>query len=132
MANVVYRNVRHPLTADRAEWLKNHLGMDAEHTQDISYGDDPLAAVMTVVNQLQADGDTVVAVEAGGPEAIMIALAEGLSEQSITLIRQVFARGEDGRILVTGQDERGRDILAFDRYEAVGVEVRKALIAKPL
>lgn len=131
MAKIVYRNVRHPLTEDRSEWLKHHFVTEITvHTEDVPYGDDPVNAVMKVLTGL--DGE-VVAVEAGGPEPVMIALAEGLAEQGIPLIRQVYKRDfATGRVIVTGKDERGRDILAFDRYEQVAVEVRKALVGLPL
>ncbi len=132
MAKIVYRNVRHPATPDRMEWLQRHFGVTSQDivTQDVPYGSDPVAAVMAVINNLSGD---VVAVEAGGPEPVMIALAEGLAMKGIVLIRQVYQRDPvTGRVVVTGQDESGRDIFAFDRYEAVEIEVRKALVGKPL
>lgn len=133
-APVVLRVMRHPLDLEREAWLRDFFG---EHmiviTEDVPYGDDPVASVQAVIDMIEAAEDRqVVGVEAGGPEPKVIALVEALATQGIPLIRQVFQRGPDGRVIVTGQDEKGRDILAFDSYEAVEVEVRKALIQRPL
>ncbi len=134
MANLIYRNVRHELPPDREKWLKDHFGLDVEfHTEDVPYKDNPVAAVMAVVARLEADGDRVIAIEAGGPESKLLPLSEGLAEKGIPLIRQVYVRDEaSGRAKVIGKDDTGRDLFAFDRYEAVGVEVRKALVGRPL
>ncbi|MBI2589722.1 hypothetical protein HYW32_01705 [Candidatus Berkelbacteria bacterium] len=131
---VILRVMRHPLSEDRRAALAVVFGDDLEVvTEDVPYGADPVAAVQAVIDMIEATEEReVVAVEAGGPEPVMIALVEGLAEQGIHVLRQVFKRGEDGRVIVTGQDERGRDILAFGGYEVVGVEVRKALVQRPL
>ena len=100
---------------------------------DRPYGDAPAGVVLDMIVTIhEQDNLRVVAVEAGGPEWAMIALVEALAEQGIPLIRQTFQRDPDGRVIVTGQDERGRDLLAFDGYELVQVEVRKALFQRPL
>lgn len=135
---VLLRVMRHPLDAEREEWLQDYFGPRLRVvTEDVPYGDDPAAAVRAVIDLIEADEDHfVVAVEAGGPEWAMIALSEALGENfgevGTMLIRQTFQRGPDGRVVVTGQDDNGRDILAFGGYEAVEVEVRKALVQRPL
>ncbi len=134
MKNVVLRITRHPLTEDREVSLRSVYGKDVRVvTEDIPYGSDPIAAVRALVERAEVDGGKVVAVEAVGPEHVLLQLVEGLADDGIIVIRQVYKRDpETGRVIVTGKDERGRDILAFDCYEAVKVEVRKTLVGRTL
>lgn len=129
--NTILRITRHPLTDERNDWLRRHFGNDiAVVTEDVVYGDDPVAAVVLVIERC---AHPVLAVEAMGPEPKLIELANGLAERSIPLIRPVYRRDpKTGRVVVTGQDEAGRDVFAFERYEAVTVETRPALVGKPL
>ena len=133
MTKLVLRVMRHPIEGDREAVLRGVFGDDLRIvTEDVMYGDDPVVAVLGVAARHCAADEQLVAVEAVGPEPKLIALAEGLAEKGIVLIRQVFRRGEDGRIIEIGRDASNRAIFAFDHYEVVGVEVRKSLVARPL
>ncbi len=56
------------------------------------------------------------AVEAVAPLPVMARLLGARELDGIVWLRAEFARGPDGRVLVTGRDESGRDIMALDRY----------------
>ena len=85
-------------------------------------------AVKTLVDSVESEGRDVVAVEAAGPEPVLIALVQGLS---VPVLRPVFRR-DGGRVVVVGKDAGGRDIFDVERYERLDVEMRPAIVGKPL
>ncbi len=120
MAKVI-RISRHPLGGDREAALKAAFGDDVEIvTVDVPYGDDPVATVGQLIDR---EGD-VVAVEAQAPFPVTMKLVDANRKLGVKFVRAEFKRGADGRAVVVGQDDNGRDILAFDRY----VELRRIVI----
>ncbi|MDO8523607.1 MAG: hypothetical protein Q7R74_00080 [bacterium] len=118
MAATVVRITRHPLDADREQFLKTVFGDDVRVvTDDIPYGDDPVAAVRALIERTEAGGDKVVAVEPQAPFPVLTKLVDRRRELGIPLIRVQFARNEGGRAIVVGKDEGGRDLLKFSHYE---------------
>lgn len=113
---VVLRITRHPLDTDREAFLKGVYGFGLRIvTEDIPYGDDPVATVRALIERTEAGNANVVAVEAQAPFPVLIRLVD--ARFSIPLIRAAFERGPDGRAIVSGKDERGRDLLKFSHYE---------------
>lgn len=130
MKKIVIRITRHPLDNDRLDFLKAVFGDDVEIVeQDIAYGDDPVATVKALIERLTTAGEEVVAVESIAPFPVLIKLVDARRDLGVKLIRAQFARGEDGRAVVTGQDEKGRDILKFSHYEEL---LRIEFDTKPL
>lgn len=133
-ASIILRVSRHEATPSHVAALEAAFGDDISViTEDVPYGDDPVAAVQAVIDRLQLPDDfdqedEVVAVEAAGPEPVLQALVEGLD---VPVIRPVFRR-ENGRVVVVGKDASGRDIFDVERYERLAVEVRPTLVGKPL
>ncbi|MBP9749581.1 MAG: hypothetical protein KBD21_02530 [Candidatus Pacebacteria bacterium] len=117
---IVIRITRHDLDEDRAAYLRAVYGDDvAVVTEDIRYGDDPVAEVRALVERVEAtEGGKVVAVEAQAPFPVLMRLVDQARRQlGVPLIRAQFARDEGGRAIVTGQDSGGRDLLKFAYYE---------------
>jgi hypothetical protein len=106
---------RHELSIQGQEWLEHKFPGIEIVTQDIPYGDNPVAAVTTLLNSF--DPTEVVAVELGAPIAVLARLLAAKRDIPVPLVRQRFARDGEGRVLVSGQDESGRDILVFDGYD---------------
>jgi len=114
----VVRITRHPVDGPRLEYLRDVYGDDVEViTNDILYGGDPVAAVKKLIVSIETDGCEVVAVEAQAPFPVTMKLVDGRRDLGVALIRAQFERGEDGRAIVVGQDESGRDLLKFSHYE---------------
>jgi len=114
----VVRITRHELDGDRRASLKVVYGDDVNIvTRDITYGDDPVAAVKALITSVEADGGKVAAVEAQGPFPVLSKLVEGRRELGVAIIRAQFERGPDGRQVVVGKDEKGRDLFRFSHYE---------------
>lgn len=129
---VVLRVSRHPLDETRMARFREQFGDDViVATEDISYGDDPVATVKKLIGRAEAicsqSGQTV-AVEAAGPEAVLMALVQSLG---VPVIRPVFRRDGD-RVAVVGRDANGRDMFEVERYEALTIEQRPALVGKQL
>jgi hypothetical protein len=119
----VIRISRHPLDNERKAALRAAFGDDVEIvTTDIPYGDDPVARVGQLIEEL--GGEEVVAVEAQAPFPVTMKLVDANRKLGVKFIRAEFKRGEDGRAVVVGKDDNDRDILAFDRY----VELRRIVI----
>lgn len=118
MGNFI-RITRHPADAARVEWIRGHFGTDTTIVErDLPFGDDPVAAVKGLVAEV---GD-VVAIELIAPLPILARVLE--ARLGVPLVRAEFLRGPDGRVVVSGKDATGRDILAFGEYvEVVRVEV---------
>ncbi len=113
------RITRHPADAARVEWIRGFFGSDtAIVEQDVPFGNDPVAAV----KGLLAEHTEVVALEVVAPLPV---LAQILAARlGVPVVRSEFLRGPDGRVVVSGKDDNGRDILAFGEYvEMVRVEV---------
>jgi|SRR3989338_1641141 len=126
---VVVRVSRHPDTGSHWAAVRAVYGEEISlRTKDFPYGDDPVAAVKTLVDSVESEGRDVVAVEAAGPEPVLIALVQGLS---VPVLRPVFRR-DGGRVVVVGKDAGGRDIFDVERYERLDVEMRPAIVGKPL
>ena len=118
MNNIIVRITRHELDADRTSFLQKVYGNDVNVvTKDIPYGDDPVAAVKTLIASVESSGGKVVAVEAQAPFPVLIKLVERRRDLGIALIRAQFARDGSGRAIVSGKDESGRDLLKFSHYE---------------
>lgn len=118
--SIVVRITRHPMDEDRAAYLRDVYGdVVAVVTEDIRYGDDPVAEVRALIERVEADHDgKVVAVEAQAPFPVLMRLVDQARRQlGVALIRAQFARDEGGRAIVVGQDESGRDLLKFSHYE---------------
>ncbi len=115
----VLRITRHPIDCDRAAYLCHVYGDDvAIVTDDIQYGDDPVAAVKELVATVEAkEGGKVVALEAQAPFPVTMKLVDRRRDLGVALIRAQFARDEGGRAIVSGKDESGRDLLKFSHYE---------------
>jgi hypothetical protein len=116
--NTVVRITRHPIDSDREGFLRSVYGEDLEIvTNDIRYGDDPIASVKELIASTETDGCKVVAIEAQAPFPVTMKLVDNRRDLGVALIRAQFERGEDGRAIVVGQDESGRDLLKFSHYE---------------
>jgi len=125
MAKKVIRITRHPIETGRVTALKQAFGADVVIIDDdVPYGTDP---VKTVTDLIAKHGGEVVAVEVVAPVPVLARLTQAKRELAgVLLLRAEFEHGEDGRAKVLGQDEVGRDILAFSHYEVVErVEVVK-------
>ncbi|MDP2638930.1 MAG: hypothetical protein Q8P06_02060 [Candidatus Azambacteria bacterium] len=128
--NTVIRITRHPLDADREQFLKSVFGDDVcVVTEDIRYGDDPIAAVKELIASTETDGRKVVAIEAQAPFPVTIKLVDQRRDLGVALIRAQFERSEDGRAIVVGKDDKGRDLLKFSHYEEL---VRIQFDTRPL
>ena len=130
MAKTILRITRHPLDADRLDFLKGVFGDDVKVvSEDLQYGNDPVEAVQALIQRLKDSGEEVVAVEAIAPFPVLMKLVDGRRDLGVTLIRAQFARGEGGRAIVTGRDAQDRDILKFSCYEEL---LRIEFDTKPL
>jgi len=113
----VLRISRHPIDGDRMLALKAIFGDDVKVvTEDIPYGDNPVEAVDQLIKRI---GD-VVAVDAVAPFPVLIKLVDANQRLGVKFIRAELKR-KNGRAVVIGKDDNGRDILAFDRF----VELRR-------
>lgn len=121
----VIRITRHPADDARIEALRNHFGEDTEViTDDVPYGDDPVSAV---VGLLQKHGrDHVAAIEVVAPIPVLARLTQARRELGdILILRAEFQKGADGRAIVVSKDPQGRDVFGFGHYEVVEkVEVK--------
>ena len=119
MANTVIRITRHAVDLDRVNFLKGVYGEDVRViTEDIPYGEDPVASVKALIERHKTDGNLVVAVEATAPFPVLMKLVERRRELEVALIRTQFARDEGGRVIVSGKEEgTGRDLFKFGYYE---------------
>ncbi len=111
---IVLRITRHGVDAARLGSLKETFGDDVKIVEkDLEYGIDPVKTVAECIASIEG---RVIAVEAIAPFPVLTRLVDSGRTLGIKLIRAELKRGEDGRALVLGQDENGRDLLAFDRY----------------
>jgi hypothetical protein len=119
MAKAVVRITRHPLDPAREAFLKGVYGDDLlVVTDDIRYGDNPVAAVCDLLDKVADDtGCEVVALEAQAPFPVLLRLVDARRDLGVALIRAQFERDEGGRAIVSGKDESGRDLLKFSHYE---------------
>ena len=125
---VVLRVSRHDATQSHWDAIRAVYGEEITlRTKDAPYGDDPVVTVKALVESVEAEGREVVAVEAAGPESVLIALVQGLS---VPVLRPVFRR-DGSRVVVVGKDAGGRDIFEVERYERLGVEMRPSIIGRP-
>ncbi|HET8574820.1 MAG TPA: hypothetical protein VFM02_01460 [Candidatus Paceibacterota bacterium] len=129
----VVRISRHTATDSHVAALHSIFGNDINIvTKDIAYGDDPVGAVQEMLQQVKhlkqgihAEVD-IKAVEAVGPESIVMALVQKLE---VPVIRPVFRR-ENGRVVIVGKDANGRDIFDVERYEWLEIENRPTLVGR--
>lgn len=113
-----FRITRHPLDTGREAFLKAVYGNDVKVvTEDIPYGDDPVAAVRSLIERTETDDQKVVAVEAQAPFPALMKLVDRRRDLGVALIRAQFERDGDGRAIVVGKDDKGRDLLKFSHYE---------------
>lgn len=111
----VLRVTRHPTTEERLAALQNIYGDDVRVVaNDVKFFDDSVGAVKAAIEGIE---DEVVAVEAIASPPVLAKFLDRRFGLGIPLIRGELARGDDGRPLVVGEDENGRDILAFSHYE---------------
>jgi hypothetical protein len=124
--STVLRVGRHEATESHTNALRAAYGEDVKITPplDVQYGSDPVAAVQAVIDR----HEDVAAVEASGPEPVLMKLVEGLT---IPVIRPVFRR-EGSRVVVVGKDASGRDIFDVERYETLAIENRPSLVGKSI
>lgn len=115
----VLRITRHPADLDRVAFLKGVYGDEVKIvTEDVPYGDDPVATVRSFIERAEAaHGCKVVAVEAQAPFPVLMKLVDRRRELGVALIRAQFERDASGRVIVVGEDERGCDLLKFSHYE---------------
>jgi len=126
---VVVRVSRHCATGSHWDAAQAVYGEEISlRTKDVPYGDDPVAAVTALIESVETEGRDVVAVEAAGPEPVLVALVQGLS---VPVLRPVFRR-DGSRVVVVGKDAGGRDIFDVERYERLDVEMRPTIVGKPL
>jgi len=116
---IVIRITRHPLDVEREAFLRSVFGHDLMVvTSDIPYGTDPVESVRSLIGGVEADiGGKVVAIEAQAPFTVLVKLVERRRDMGVALIRAQFERDRDGRAIVYGKDESGRDLLKFSHYE---------------
>ena len=118
MSSIIIRITRHPLDTAREAFLRSVFGGDLTVvTDDIRYGDDPVAAVQALIARAEADGGKVVALEAQAPFPVLLKLVDRRRDLGVALVRAQFERDEFGRAIVVGQDKGGRDLLKFSHYE---------------
>ena len=119
MSAIVIRITRHPLDVEREAFLRSVFGHDLMVvTSDIPYGTDPVESVRSLIGGVEADiGGKVVAIEAQAPFTVLVKLVERRRDMGVALIRAQFERDRDGRAIVCGKDESGRDLLKFSHYE---------------
>ncbi len=130
MAKTILRITRHPLDADRLDFLKGVFGDDVKIvSEDLQYGDNPVEEVKALIQRFADSGEEVVAVEAIAPFPVLMKLVDGRRDLGVTLIRVQFARDAGGRAIVTGKDAQDRDILKFFCYEEL---LRIEFDTKPL
>lgn len=114
----VIRITRHAADAERTAFLQEAFGEDVRIiTEDIPYGDDGVAAVKALIERHHTDECPVVAIEAQAPFPVLMKLVDRRRDLGVSLIRAQFERGPNGRAIVTGKDENGRDLLKFSHYE---------------
>ena len=123
----VIRITRHPVESGRTVALQKAFGSDVNIVDcDIPYGDNPVQAVVALLGEYT----DLVAVEVVAPVPVLAKLVQAKRELGhVKIIRAEFARGDDGRALVVGQDSAGRDIFGFSHYEVMK-EVR--VVTEPL
>ncbi|MEP7162232.1 MAG: hypothetical protein ABI747_00500 [Candidatus Moraniibacteriota bacterium] len=116
MATIV-RITRHPADPSRIEALRKAFGNDLKIVDDdVPYSDDPVKAVAGL---LEKYGD-VVAIEVVAPVPVLAKLTAAKREfGNLLILRAEFARGTDGRVVVTSQDAHGRDVFGFGHYEVI-------------
>jgi hypothetical protein len=114
----VIRITRHAADDARIAFLQAVYGDDVQIiTDDIPYGDDGVVAVIELIDRHHTDECPVVAVEAQAPFPVLMKLVDSRRDLGVSLIRAQFERGPNGRAIVTGKDEKGRDLLKFSHYE---------------
>ncbi|MEI6864050.1 MAG: hypothetical protein WCK46_01605 [Candidatus Adlerbacteria bacterium] len=114
----VLRITRHPADADRMAFLKAIYGNDTNIvTKDIPYGDDPIAAVRSLIERTESEGNKVVALEAQAPFSVLMKLVDRRHDLGVAFIRAQFERDSSGRAVVVGKDKGERDLLKFSHYE---------------
>lgn len=119
----VVRITRHPADVARVDALQKAFGDDVQVvTEDVPFGDDPVKAVVDLLGR----HESVVAIEVVAPVPVLAKLTSAKRELGgVLILRAEFARGADGRVVVTSQDENGRDILGFGHYNVIErVEVK--------
>ena len=118
--HIVIRITRHPVDADRAAFLKTIFGDDVMIiTEDIPYGDDPTTVVRSLIERHESTENKVAAVEAQAPFHVLMKLVDNRRTLNVALIRAQFERDGNGRAIVMGKDESGRDLLKFSHYEVL-------------
>lgn len=121
MAPIVLRITRHPLDDEREAFLRQVFGDGLQViTDDVPYGDDPIAAVKALIERYQTGDNRVVALEAQAPFPVLMRLVDRRGDfggGGVAVIRAQFKRDADGRNLVVGKEANGRDKFAFSHYE---------------
>jgi len=103
---------------EREKAIKGIFGDDVRVViKDIPYGDDPVAAVKALIESYEDCDQEIVAIEAIAPFPVLIKLVGRQQDLGVTFIRAQYERDEIGRIVVTGKDEKGRDLFKFSHYE---------------
>ena|SRR3989344_6680247 len=139
--DVIIRISRHA-DKNREAAIRKCFGEDVHIiTKNLEYGNSaPWRTVSEFINDqicalptkklVEGESIELVAVEIAGPEAKLIDIVKHC--KAYRFVRPVFRRGHDGRVVVTGKDDAGRDIFDIEDYEVLGVEVRESIVGKPL
>ncbi len=114
---VVLRITRHKADTPRWEYLRAKWGDISLLDRDVPYGDDPVATVTALLAEYRAEGREVIAIEVQAPFPVLMRLVGARRELAVPLIRAAFERGDDGRAIVVGKDQNGRDLFKFSHYE---------------
>ena len=124
--DTVLRVARHPLDERREKILKDIFGEVQILTDDVQFKGNPVRAVRETVEEIEIDGDRVVAIEVIAPLEALGDLVEHFRAKGIKLIRAKFEIDlSTGRNKVIGKDDGGRDILALEDYvELDAIEIR--------
>jgi hypothetical protein len=130
MTKIFLRLTRHPVCVDRKAAIEKIFGTETQIvTEDIKFSDDPVATVKGLIEKFGGSA-SVIAVEVVAPFPVLMKLVE--ARLPVPLVRSENARGDDGRIVIAGKDENGRDVFKFSHYvELVKIEfVTRPLVAK--
>lgn len=119
MTNIVLRITRHATDDARVSFLRSVYGADVRiATIDTPYGSDPIAAIQALMELTAIEHKgSVVALEVIAPLPVLMQVVNRQRDLGVAVIRAQFERGSDGRAIVTGKDDTGRDVLKFSHYE---------------
>ncbi|MBI4022975.1 hypothetical protein HY375_02330 [Candidatus Berkelbacteria bacterium] len=124
MIPVVLRITRHGTESDRLAAFKAVFGPEEVTVvcEDVRYNGDPAGAIRTVIDRIELDGERkVVAIDPIAPLDLLQKIVDGRDRLGdVLILRAMHKRDpETGRVVVTGRDPQGRELLAFSHYEVL-------------